>query len=187
MMAKSLRLTCWSAVFIGVSGSFFAEPLINFVYGSQYGETVLCFQVLIWLVSLAVISGHYMYILIAYNRQWLELFSATCGGIVSIFMNYLLISNYGFIGAAWAVLCSEAFIWSLNYYFVRHEISIIQLWRHLPKPVISGGVMAAVLFLMPGDSLLLKASTAIITYGIGLFILQPGLLNGIKIQIANRN
>jgi O-antigen/teichoic acid export membrane protein len=180
LMGKSLQVTSWTAVFIGATGMFLAKPIINFVYGSQYGETVIGFQVLIWLVSLTLISGHYMYMLIAYNRQWLELFSAICGAIVSIFSNLLLISHYGLVGAAWAVLCSETFIWGLNYYFVRREIAHIPFWGHLIRPLAVGGIMVAALQLMPPTNFWVMASVAVILYGFGLSILQPNMINDVR-------
>jgi O-antigen/teichoic acid export membrane protein len=180
MMTKSLQLTSWSAVFIGVSGSLFAEPFILFVYGSQYGETALCFKVLIWLVSLTVISGHYMYILIAYNKQWLELFSAICGAVVSIFLNLLLISHYRFVGAAWAVLCSEAVIWGLNYHFVRRKVNDIRFWGHLVKPLAAGAIMVSTTQLMPSSNVWVMGTVSVALYGIALLVLQPNIVSDVR-------
>jgi O-antigen/teichoic acid export membrane protein len=183
MMAKSLQLTSWSAVFIGVSGSLFAEPLILFVYGSQYGETALCFKVLIWLVSLTLISGHYMYMLIAYNRQWLELSSSISGAVVSICLNLFLISHYGFLGAAWAVLCSETVIWGLNYHFVRRNINDIRFWKHLIKPLAAGAVMVSATQLMPSSNVWVMGTVSVAVYGIALLILQPNIVTDFRIVI----
>jgi O-antigen/teichoic acid export membrane protein len=177
LAGKSIQLNSWAAVFVGVTGTIFANPLMYYVYGQQYTEAATGFQVLIWLISFALISGHYMYILIAYNKQWLELLSAILGAIVSIILNLTLISKFGFVGAAWAVLCSELFIWGLNYFFVRREITVIRFAPHLIKPVAAGAIMVAVLRILPSNNLWLSCGVAILLYTAGLFILQPSMIS----------
>jgi len=184
LVGKSIQLNAWAAVFIGATGTLFADQLVHFVYGAQYAEAVIGFQFLVWLLAFALISGHYMYILIAYNRQWLELLSAICGGVVSILLNLLLIPKYGFIGAALAVLCSELFIWSLNYYFVSREIAHIRFLPHLIKPITAGVVMVLVLKLMPWNNFWLSCCVALVLYGAGLFTLQPNMMHDIRALIV---
>src|SRR5262249_12259009 len=65
LIGKSLQLTSWCAIFIGVVGILVAKALLTFVYGSQYEEAAPAFQTLIWLVALTLMSSHYMYTLIA--------------------------------------------------------------------------------------------------------------------------
>jgi len=183
LVGKSLQVNSWVAVFIGVTGTIFAKPLIYLVYGPQYTQAAIGFQFLIWLPAFVLISGHYMYILIAYNKQWLELFSAVSGAFVCIVLNLLLIPKFGFIGAAWAVLCSEAFIWTMYYYFVRREVALVRFSPHLVKPLVVGGIMAAVIHLAPTPNLIVSWGVAITLYGIGLLIFQPSMISDIRTLI----
>ena len=64
-------------------------------------------------------------------------------------MNFILILWYGLIGAVYALLCAEALIWIMNYYFVRREISHIPFWEHLKKPLISAVVMTVLVLILP--------------------------------------
>ena len=186
LAGKSIQMNAWAAVFVGAAGTLFADDLINIVYGTQYAEAVIGFKVLIWLLSFALISGHYMYILIAYNKQWLELLSAVCGGIASIIINVLLIPKYGSIGASLAVLCSETFIWSLNYYFVRREVIKIRFMTHLIKPLLAGAIMVAMLQIMPSDNFWIMGSASLILYGLGLLILQPNIIGDLRLLIMGK-
>jgi O-antigen/teichoic acid export membrane protein len=185
LTGKSLEVTAWSAVFVGTFGTVAAEPLITFVYGSQYGQSVMAFRILIWLLSFTLLSGHYMYVLIAYNRQWLELSSAVMGAAASIVLNFVLIRRYGFIGAAWAVICAEALIWGLNYFFVRREVLHIRFLKYLPKPLAAGLITAAALLVVPSKNLCIIAVAGVLLYGTMIFILQPALINDVRMMIAN--
>jgi O-antigen/teichoic acid export membrane protein len=127
----------------------------------------------------------YMYVLIAYNRQWLELSSAVMGAAASIVLNFVLIRRYGFIGAAWAVICAEALIWGLNYFFVRREVLHIRFLKYLPKPLAAGLITAAALLVVPSKNLCIIAVAGVLLYGTMIFILQPALINDVRMMIAN--
>ena len=186
LVGKSLQVNCWAAVFITSTGILFASQLISIVYGPQYAEAAIGFKFLIWLLTFALISGHYMYILIAYNKQWLELISAICGALVSIILNVLLIPRFGFIGATWAVLGSEIFIWTLNYYFVRREVAHIPFVRHLIKPVITGLVMTTMILMVPNINFFVMGVFAMLLYGLGILILQPDIINDVRFLISGK-
>jgi len=184
LVGKSIQLTSWSAVFIGTTGILLAQPIMNFVYGPNYGEAAICFQALIWLAAFTLISGHYMYILIAYNKQWLELLSAICGAVINILLNFFFILRFGFLGAAFALLFSEAMIWALNYYFVRRYIANVSFLHHLAKPLIAGVVMAALILIMPPVNFLIMGIASVLLYGLGILILQPAIINDVRVLIA---
>jgi O-antigen/teichoic acid export membrane protein len=185
-ITRSLQLTSWAGVFIGIMGTLFAKPIISLVYGPQYNESASGFQYLIWLISFTLISGHFMYILIAYNRQWLELLSASCGAVVSIALNLLLIPRYGYLGAAWTVLLAEAFIWVLYYYFVRREVTDIRFWMYLAKPLVAGGIIIIGFQFVRGISFWISGIICVIVYGLALFGFQPGIIKHFrKLVIMN--
>ena len=185
LIGKSLQLTTWVAVFVGVTGVILAKSLIIFTYGFQYSEAVIGFQVLIWLVSFFLISAHYSYILVAYNKQRLELISTVCGVVINLLLNILLIPRYGFLGASCALLCSEVAIWVLLYYFVCREIAIIPFWCHMTRPLIAGTIIAITLLMMPHMSFILAGGIAVLFYGLGLLVLQPGIINDVRTLVVS--
>lgn len=184
LVGKSLQVTSWSAVFLGIIGTLLAQPLLNFVYGSEYQEATLAFQVLIWLVAFTLLSSHYMYTLIAYNKQWLELLSAVTGAVINIVSNYFLILQFGFVGAAFGLLFSEASIWALNYYFVSHHVAVLPFLGHLVRPAIAGAAMAALISMIPAFHFMVVGLAALLLYGLGILILQPSLLSEVRLLIA---
>ena len=180
LTGKSLEITSWSAIFIGAFGTVAAEPLIKVIYGPQYDEAVTVFRVLVWLLTFALISGHYMYILIAYNKQWLELMSATIGAAASIILNLVLITRFGLIGAAWAVLCAEALVWGLNFLFVRRWITPVPFLKHLIKPLVAGSIMVGALQFMPISNLWVLCGVGVVLYALMILILQPRMITDVR-------
>jgi O-antigen/teichoic acid export membrane protein len=169
-------LTGWGVVFLGIIGTAFASPLIGLVYGSQYDGAAGIFRVLIWLIPLALVSGHYRYALIAADKQRLEFLTAACGAALNILLNLALIPSYGASGAAWALLISEAFIWGLAYYFTSRTIARIPCWPHIYRPLLGGIVLAGALSLLPPINLWVAATAACVIYPVVLSIVQPKLI-----------
>ena len=172
----SIQLTAWTAIFLGIVGTTFAEPLIRLVYGSQYDEGVGAFRVLVWLIPLALMSGHFRYALIAYGRQKLEFLSAACGAGLNILLNLFLIPSFGMVGASWALIASEALIWGLTYYFVRRTITHIPIWAPISQPLLGGAILAATLYLLPPYNIWITGSSAVVVYCLALSIMQPKIL-----------
>ena len=183
----SIQLTAWSAIFLGIVGTTFAEPLIRVIYGSQYHEGVAAFRVLIWLIPLALMSGHFRYALIAYGRQQLEFMSAACGAGLNILLNLFLIPSFGMIGAGWALVSSEVLIWGLTYYLVRRKIIHIPIWIPISQPLLGGAVLAATLYLLPPINIWITGSSAVVVYSLVLSIMQPKILTHIRALFVHKH
>ena len=180
LMRASMQLTMWLAVFLGTIGTALAEPVVASVYGSQYQEAVAPFRILIWFIPLALVSGHYRYVLIAYDRQQLEFLGAACGASVNVILNLALIPLYGLQGAAWALVASEGLIWALGYYFVRRTITPIPSWPHIYRPLMGGAVLGGALYFLPPINVWLTGGSAILFYLALLSIMQPELLSSVR-------
>jgi len=167
LMRGSLQITAWLGVFLAAVGTALAGPVLTLVYGAQYEPGVGAFQVLIWLIPLALASGHFRYTLIAYDRQGLEFLTAACGGALNVVLNLTLNASYGIIGAAVSLVAAEGLIFGLAYFFVRQSITHIPAGVYLWKPAAGAAVFAAVLYFMPSLNVwLIGGSTVAVFLGV---------------------
>jgi O-antigen/teichoic acid export membrane protein len=167
LMRGSLQITGWLGVFLAAIGTALAKPILTLVYGAQYEPGVAAFQVLIWLIPLALASGHFRYTLIAYDRQGLEFLSAACGGALNVILNLVLNATYGIIGAALSLVAAEGLILALSYLFVRKTITHIPAGVYLWRPATGAAVFAAVLYFMPSpNAWLIGGSTIAVFFGV---------------------
>jgi O-antigen/teichoic acid export membrane protein len=149
LLAGSLQVSGWVGVFVVVAGTVFAAPILNIVYGAQYQPAVVSFQVMLWLIPLALVSGHFRYTLIAYNKQALEFVCAACGGLLNVVINLTVIASYGILGAAIALVVAEGLICVISYLMVRRTITVIPVGASLWKPVLGALVLAGMLYMLP--------------------------------------
>jgi O-antigen/teichoic acid export membrane protein len=139
LLGSSLRLTSWGGVLVALGVSLSAGPLLGLAFGRGFVAGGPLFATLIWMIPVALASGHYRYTLIAYNRQAL-LFRATAAAAALVVVSCLiLIPRFGAIGAAWAVLagCTAEFV--LVWLYVQRAVAAIPVVSYLVKPAVSAG------------------------------------------------
>jgi O-antigen/teichoic acid export membrane protein len=180
LMAASLTVTAWAAVFIGVFGTAFSKVIINLFYGSQYNQAASVFSVLIWLIPLALLSGHYRYTLIGYDHQKYEFLSAFTGAVVNVGLSLYLIPRMGYLGAAWAIVVSELIIWGLAVLFVGRMVAHISILPHLWRPLIAGVISAGLLYVFIPINLFLAVIIATMVFILILFSFNPNLVHRIR-------
>jgi O-antigen/teichoic acid export membrane protein len=167
LLRGSLQITSWLGVFVAVIGTALAKPVLTLVYGSQYEPAVAPFQVLIWLIPLALLSGHFRYTLIAYDRQGLEFLTAACGGALNVVLNLTLNAAYGIIGAAVSLVAAEGIILWLSYLFVRRTITRIPIATYLWRPATGAATLGAILYFLPALNIwIIGGSTVIVFFGV---------------------
>jgi O-antigen/teichoic acid export membrane protein len=176
LMDNSLRIAAWSGIFLGTAGTILARPIITIIFGPEYTESVSTFMVLIWMIPLALLSGHYHYALIAYNQQKYEFISYACGAVVGMGVGILLIPRYSTLGAGFSLLTAGLISWIMAYVFVQRKICRIPFSLHIFRPVTAGIIMyAGFYFLKPLNVWLASVSSIVIFISI-LFFFQPGIM-----------
>jgi O-antigen/teichoic acid export membrane protein len=172
----SFRLTAWLAVFVGVVGAALAEPLMTLLYGEPYQPSAAVFRVLIWLIPLTLLHGHYRYVLIAYGKQQLEFVSQASGAGLNVFLILFLVPAYGPVGGAWALLASELLVFALVCYLTGRSVVRLPFWPHLWGPIRAGIILAVVLYLVCPLGMWIAGITSIAIYLMTMYVLNPSFV-----------
>lgn len=135
------------AIPIAFGGYILASPIINLVYGSDFNEAILVFQILIFSASITYIATIYAHSLQACEKQKTHLIGMGIGSIINITFNLLLIPKFGLYGAAFVTLLTQFFV-LLFMYFKFSKIIKIPILKHLIRPLIASLVMFLVLYML---------------------------------------
>jgi PST family polysaccharide transporter len=181
LLQNSIMITSWAAIFIGLFGLILAEPIITIIYGSAYAEAAKTFKVLIWVVVVMFLSGHFGYTLIAFNLQRFLLVCYVYSTIICLALCLFLAPKYQEIGAAVALLTGTVINLGFAYTFVRKKVHKISILRYLVKPVLSGSFTFAVLTFFSPSSLFVSVSLVFIIYISILIALHPRVFLNIRI------
>ncbi len=186
LIGGSLRASAWVAVFLGVVVTALAEPIVTVLYGPAYQASAPVLQVLVWLVPVAAMSGHYRYVLIGYGHQRREFMAAVVGAAVAALLGMIMVQRFGMLGVAGALVASEVAIWALAFLFVRREVTAIPAGRMLWKPAAAGAGLASLLWLCPPRTGWLPAAFAAVAYWLCAGLTEPQLRGDVRALLSGR-
>ncbi|MDX1461540.1 MAG: polysaccharide biosynthesis C-terminal domain-containing protein [Marinirhabdus sp.] len=136
---------------IGVVVSWIAPEFIQIISKPAYHDT---WKIVPIITTAFVINGFYFtfsYVFFLDKTKYLPVLTLV-GAIVNIILNYLLITEYSYLGAAIASLLTKVFFASLVYYFSQKLYAIpYRLWRIVS--VITVGFMFSLVPLIVQDYL----------------------------------
>jgi O-antigen/teichoic acid export membrane protein len=101
---RSLTTSLWPPCLVALGGTLLAPAIVTTIYGDQYTRAVLPFQIVIWMVPVAWISGHFRFSLIAAGHQHLEFAASAAGAITSMVLAFAGNWWWGVTGAAAALV-----------------------------------------------------------------------------------
>jgi O-antigen/teichoic acid export membrane protein len=142
LMDRSVRFAAWTGLFSATLLTALAPQLLTLMYGPLFRPASHSFSILVWMLPVAMLSGHHRYILIAYNHQRTLLRCTACSAAVTVLLGFALVPLYGGVGAAWALLVAIVINFVLVYISVRRLVVEVPVHRQLAAPLSALAVSA---------------------------------------------
>ncbi len=130
---------------IGLVTLFRGEDLIHLIYGAKYAEAGLLLQVLGVTIMMRFGAAYNLYFTIR-NRIWFRVFSAILALAAVVVFDWMLIPQYGPMGAAYASVFAHVVYWIpylVALYLAEHTVFLG--WRVLAASIV-GMVLALFLY-----------------------------------------
>jgi len=182
LVNTSAKILTAGAIPLGIGGTILAKPIMNLIYGPQYQNGVIAFQILIWTVVVIFISVNFGNSLMACDGERKYAIGVSIGAGTNIILNFLLIPPFSLVGAAIATLATEVVVLLyMAYHF--SKIARIHLERYILKPSIAGLIMGAVIWAVRVN-VLLSIIIGVVVY-LAAFLLIRGV-NSKDIQLIRR-
>ena len=141
-----------------------ADRIILLVYKQGFINSIPALQILIWAEVFVFINYLMGFLLNSINKAKLFTFSTGICVLISIMLNFILISLYSYKGAAFATVATEVINFGLLFYFTAKNGYRLPLAVLVYKPVIAGLVMGVFIIYMSGLHILLLVSIAAAIY-----------------------
>ena len=149
LIKVSMRITTWIGVYFTIIASIFALIIIQFIYGREFAQSAGIFGLMIWIIPLSLISGHYRFLLIGYSHQVLEFISSVIGAIVNVFIIFLLVPVFG--RNRCELVINNFRNSNLDYclLFCEEEIGYISFTTEIWRPILGGIIMFIIISVLP--------------------------------------
>lgn len=164
------------AVPLAVGGTILARPIINLLYGTDYNNGIIAFQILIWAVVIIYINTAYSRGLLACKKENWFLAGTIIPAAVNLVSNFILIPPLGLKGAAISTVIAEASGFLVMYIGFK-KIFHMPFHNYIVRPLLASSLM--LIFLYWGLNSLNLNIVSLLTGGaliyLGLFYLMRGV------------
>ena len=127
-----LKIMLFLGIPLGVGTYFIADNLVNMIYGSDFSNSAIILQILIWSSVLIFIRSPFERLLESMNKQMIVTKIFIIGVIFNIITNLYLIPKFSYIGSAFATILTDIFVllflililFKYDYYYFDKKIII---------------------------------------------------------------
>lgn len=125
----------WLGLAMAVLVTFTAPWIIDLLYGSEFSGAVQVWQIQTWAGITVAMSYVHSKWLLAEGLQRIGLLYTLAGCAVNLGLNFLLIPNYGAVGAAWATLATQIGLLPMQLFFPETRRNFFMMIRTATAPV----------------------------------------------------
>lgn len=117
-----------------------SAPIIHFLYGEAFAPSAAGLAVIIWSVVFMFANTLSSHTLVACDREKDIIKITAANLLVSLSLNFWLVPRFGFIGACWAALGTEAVNFFLQCWVLQKALVprlLFRVWPHFVVPVLA--------------------------------------------------
>jgi O-antigen/teichoic acid export membrane protein len=134
LVSRSLSFTIWGGVLVALALTMVGGNVLSMAYGPKFLHGSQTLSILGWLIPVAMVGGHYRYLLFSCNQQHLELRCTMISAVTATVLGVALIPLYGARGGAAALLAASLVNCGLAYVFANRQIARIPCHQQLALP-----------------------------------------------------
>lgn len=170
-MLVSVKLLLWIALPITVATFFIAPQLILLFAGAAYlPDSAIALRWLIWFLPFSFVNSVIHYVLIALNEQRFLTRAFLIGLGFNLVANLIAIPALGYRGAALVTVLSELALLAPFYYALRKHMPPLPILDMLWRPALAAALMAAVLYALTPQNILIALALGTLVYGVSLVL-----------------
>jgi O-antigen/teichoic acid export membrane protein len=159
-----------------VAGTFLADPIVRFLFGSAYASSAAPFRILLWSAALVVLRWVYMDSLRASGHQNLDLRCAITSASLNVGLNILLIPRFGMVGAASATVFAD-FVWFvMSFYYFRRSVMSDETLPTVTGPLLGAIAMCTIFWFLHPLNWMLQ-----LVIGVTAYLLVQAQFGGLRL------
>ena len=147
LMTRSLAITTWASLGVALGFTLLAQQLLGLAYGGDFAQGGPLLAVLVWSIPVTALSGHYRYLLLAYDLQMLLFIWTTVGAAVACALTWGLAGEFGAMAGSAGLVAGNVALLLLSWRSSDKRIRPISFLRPMAAPAGALAVSLAPLLL----------------------------------------
>lgn len=147
MFQRSVKYLFYMALPMAFIITIWADPIINLVYGNSFSGSVIALQILIWSAAIMYVTMVLGTIFVTANLQMINMKLTIIAALINIILNLIFIPYFGYVGAAFVTIVTEAFGLIAGLYILNKYGYIIDIKKIFVIPII-GILLAGISYLL---------------------------------------
>lgn len=169
---RSFKYMLSLALPIAVGTTILADRIILLLYGTQYTNSIIALQILIWAIVFGFPAYLLEYVLFSTNKQYITGITSGICAVSNVILNLLLIPSLNYVGAAIATVITTGMLFGIYFYFVFKYGYKLPIHKIVIKPLIASLVMGVFIYCFNNSNLFLLVLLAAIVYLGALYALK---------------
>ena len=161
---KTLKLLIILGFPMAVGIGVLADRIAPIVFGKELIEISGCLKILAFVLAFSFPNYLFKFVLSSVNKQTIHRSNVLTCFTINLALALILIPNFGYMGAAYAMTISSFSLFLLGLYTVSKNVVRISLSEIFLKPAMGSIIMGIFLFLMGNISLLLVIPSGMAIY-----------------------
>ncbi|MCB1022727.1 MAG: oligosaccharide flippase family protein [Acidobacteria bacterium] len=125
LMTRSLEITSWASLAMALGFTLLAQQLLSLAYGADFAQGGPLLATLVWAIPVTALSGHYRYLLLAYDFQGLLFAWTTVGAVVACAITWALAGQLGALAGAAGLVAGNVVLLLLSWWSSDEKIAKI--------------------------------------------------------------
>jgi O-antigen/teichoic acid export membrane protein len=169
----TMQLLYAAALFLILGTMLLADPAVRFMLGPGYQGSVAVFKILAWATVPSFLNYALNIFLLARNREWVFLRTASVCTVVNVAANLLLIPRYSYIAAAAVTILTEVVLLGQNVALVRKTLGYLPL----PKRALQNSLVFAATLIAAHESARFWPGLGVAAGAVAIFAVYLGAAN----------
>jgi O-antigen/teichoic acid export membrane protein len=159
-----------------------SQPIILTVYNSGFSNAILPLQIVAWYLVFNYLNIPNSRIMLVSDQQKRLTYFLVASMGLNVFLNLMLDSTYGAVGASIARVCSSLVFFSLNYFYVNHHVHAFNLIHSLKITALAMLAMIGSVWLVRDLSMWLGILVGMVVF-IGVLLALRGITDEEKLWL----
>lgn len=155
-----------------VGGYFLGRELMILMAGSEFAISGDIIKILLLATGAIFMAALFGYVVVALDQQKRMIKFYAINAVLSVGGYWILISKYGYWGAAWMTVATEIFILITAAYVMYRSINFLPNLKLLGKSIVASLIMAIPLYVFPNLIFPLAIFIGVLVYFFTLYILK---------------